>query len=116
MLGGNIAGPLSKHEASAQCWADVGPSSTMLGQHQANIWPTTILGQMYAIAPQLSGFFPVYIALLRKDDPAKPHYKISVRSMLVFSVCAMSLPETEVRFISVYFCQRLGLHFWFRHE
>ena len=30
----------SKHEALAQCWADVGPSSTTLAQHQPNIGPT----------------------------------------------------------------------------
>ena len=29
----------SKHEALAQCWADVGPSSTTLAQHQPNIGP-----------------------------------------------------------------------------
>ena len=31
---------LCKHEALAQCWADVGPSSTTLSQHQPNIGPT----------------------------------------------------------------------------
>ena len=30
----------SKHEALANCWADVGPSSTTLAQHQPNIGPT----------------------------------------------------------------------------
>ena len=30
----------SKHEVLAKCWADVGPSSTTLAQHQSNIWPT----------------------------------------------------------------------------
>ena len=30
----------SKHEALAQCWADAGPLSTTLAQHQLNIGPT----------------------------------------------------------------------------
>ena len=30
----------SKHEALAQCWADVGPSSATLAQHQPSIGPT----------------------------------------------------------------------------
>ena len=30
----------SKHEALAQCWANDGPSSTTLAQHQPNIGPT----------------------------------------------------------------------------
>ena len=33
----------SKHEALAQCWADVDPSSTTLGQYQPNIGPTTLM-------------------------------------------------------------------------
>ena len=30
----------SKHEVLTQCWADVGPSSTTLAQHEPNIGPT----------------------------------------------------------------------------
>ena len=30
----------SKHDALAQCWADVGPSSTTLAQHQPSIGTT----------------------------------------------------------------------------